>query len=622
VVGFTALAPVPAILEAHVAAVEPSQAAKTPTALPDPIHQFPLLLENLFSADLSGDGLDAHPDARIPNSTPKAPLAPMSVSVRPRLAAVPSEERRFVATHVRAGQSALVLPLPISIPLGSSPEVTVPENASAAGNKPDPAAGEPGLPPGAPLTAKPSDRVPAEALDLPAEDQPPLPAASSLLPPESMAADAAAMNLRSPVAPIESQPERAQIITAQTLRGNVPVQRQGADISITTKKAAPTTNPQATAEKPAGIDEPPTPSPDPVVAPLQFDLPPAPARTPAAEKPSSDESSTAPIPLTFPIGASVLSLRRPSHRDAAPPPPTTQPASLNSGMFENRTPLALSARLVPLETATNEPALSTEPAKPARHREIPPAVRGSFQRNSEKLQATAEAPPPAAPAESSSEESAADPADRAATPAAARHREARSQPEPGRDDGAASAAPAPASESRATAHEQPGIVVPTVQSSARPVPAGVSAPAAESARAAASPLPIEPARIPASAHDIKLEVATGERRVEVRLVERAGEVHLAVRTPDQRLSGALRDNLPELAARLEGAGYRTAAAAETTADSRRGLPHPAAAPQSQSQSDGRQRQRDGDPPPEQQNLEQRHRKQKGNDFAWFMSSLR
>jgi len=67
-----------------------------------------------------------------------------------------------------------------------------------------------------------------------------------------------------------------------------------------------------------------------------------------------------------------------------------------------------------------------------------------------------------------------------------------------------------------------------------------------------APQPASPAR------DIRLQV-NGEQRVDVRLTERAGEVQVAVRTQDPRLTGALRDELPALSARLEQSGFRAEA---------------------------------------------------------------
>src|SRR5208283_2042420 len=82
--------------------------------------------------------------------------------------------------------------------------------------------------------------------------------------------------------------------------------------------------------------------------------------------------------------------------------------------------------------------------------------------------------------------------------------------------------------------------------------------AAPEAPAPATPptaVPDEPIRT-APAHEIKLQVAgDGEQRVEVRISERGGDVFVAVRTPDSRLAGDLRQNLPALASRLEQSGY-------------------------------------------------------------------
>ena len=157
--------------------------------------------------------------------------------------------------------------------------------------------------------------------------------------------------------------------------------------------------------------------------------------------------------------------------------------------------------------------------------------------------------------------------------------------------------------------------------SARLVPAapeGARAPAEPSQQAAMkTPLP-EPGRAaspmatPAAAdapkslpvRELRLEVNGGERKVEVQLIERAGDVHVAVRTPDVRLAGEIRENLPALSSRLEQNGYRT--------ETWRG-------PQDGSRHSGQER----EPPQRQQPPEEvPKRKQKGQQFAWLMSSLR
>ena len=69
----------------------------------------------------------------------------------------------------------------------------------------------------------------------------------------------------------------------------------------------------------------------------------------------------------------------------------------------------------------------------------------------------------------------------------------------------------------------------------------------------------KPAATAAAAHDIKLELKDGNQRVEVRLTERGGDIHVSVRTPDARLSGAMREELPALTAKLEQSGFRAEA---------------------------------------------------------------
>jgi DNA polymerase III subunit gamma/tau len=99
-----------------------------------------------------------------------------------------------------------------------------------------------------------------------------------------------------------------------------------------------------------------------------------------------------------------------------------------------------------------------------------------------------------------------------------------------------------------------------------PAPPVASAPSSSNAAnrsdAPATPEPAVPPEppsgaAPATAHDIKLELNGGGQRVEVRLTDRGGDIQVAVRTPDARLSGAMREDLPALAAKLEQSGFRT-----------------------------------------------------------------
>ncbi len=129
--------------------------------------------------------------------------------------------------------------------------------------------------------------------------------------------------------------------------------------------------------------------------------------------------------------------------------------------------------------------------------------------------------------------------------------------------------------------------------------------------------------------DMKFEVTSGERRVEVRLSERGGEVKMTVRTPDANLASTLRENLPALSARLAESGLKSEAwhPAASSPNERRYTAESSAGGASQ----------DANSQPRQQDREPKHgtgqgrpqcpqepilQKQKGRDFAWLMSSLR
>ena len=181
------------------------------------------------------------------------------------------------------------------------------------------------------------------------------------------------------------------------------------------------------------------------------------------------------------------------------------------------------------------------------------------------------------------------------------------------------------SASRLSARPLEGRPVPGLEQERRP---SAPEPAAPGARPQPEP-PADPVKT-AVARDIKLQVgAEGGDRVEVRVTERGGDVHVAVRTPDSRLAGELREDLPALATRLEQSGFKAetwhpAAAGEHT----RPLDPQAGAASQDAQSQPRQ---DGG---EQQNEQQQQRqretenpdsskpKEQGKDFEWLLSSLR
>jgi hypothetical protein len=144
-------------------------------------------------------------------------------------------------------------------------------------------------------------------------------------------------------------------------------------------------------------------------------------------------------------------------------------------------------------------------------------------------------------------------------------------------------------------------------------------------RSAAAPDPPKP---PAVARDIKLELSgSTEHKVEVRLVERGGEVHLAVRTPDDRLAGEMREHLPLLSSRLEQSGFRADGwhAAGPTGSERRLEVDSSSAQSGDTRERGERHSRGDRDDTEQQrphSLEDPPRKKKGTPFEWLMSSLR
>jgi hypothetical protein len=135
---------------------------------------------------------------------------------------------------------------------------------------------------------------------------------------------------------------------------------------------------------------------------------------------------------------------------------------------------------------------------------------------------------------------------------------------------------------------------------------------------------------PPIARDIRLEVGSPDRKVEVRLVERAGEVRVAVRTPDDRLAEGLREQLPQLSSRLEQSGFHAdewRAAAPGGAERRLDVEDAAAgSPDTRQQGsphDRGQERREGEPrAPRDQEQQSRRNPEKGTPFAWLMESLR
>jgi hypothetical protein len=132
-----------------------------------------------------------------------------------------------------------------------------------------------------------------------------------------------------------------------------------------------------------------------------------------------------------------------------------------------------------------------------------------------------------------------------------------------------------------------------------------------------------------------MQVGGGDQRVQLRVVERAGEVHVDVRTSDGNLAGAMRQELPALASRLEQTGFRAETwhgGAATEADRPQAADSSSGASQDNSQDAPRQDGRGQQDNPQQQQQQQQQRpwedetvrgsKTNRKDFSWLFQSIR
>jgi hypothetical protein len=364
---------------------------------------------------------------------------------------------------------------------------------------------------------------------------------------------------------------------------------------------------------------------DPVRKPAK-QVEPVPERDPAGTKPQ-DQPATEPQPIVAP-----------------PPQPTEKPHTVPQSSTPHRPD-----RPVQLKTSAERPLIATDPKPeespvpqiPSNDGEEPPrplelAFAAKLVPISDPVAASPkEAPPkaetrPAAKADvvpgDSESETADQPSplrERPAAPAVTpRARESRQERHPEQQDPAPQREAAP--EWRAS-FSGPMHEAATSRPAIEPEPAP-GTPAPHSTAAAESAVPAQP--VAPAARDIRIELAGGDRRVEVRLMERAGKVHVAVRTPDAQLAGALRENLPSLSARLEQTGMRTESwhpGADAAADKRPQAAQPSrgdsadARDRESSQSQQRES-KDDSQRRSRENGSQAHRRNKGVSFSWFMPS--
>lgn len=225
---------------------------------------------------------------------------------------------------------------------------------------------------------------------------------------------------------------------------------------------------------------------------------------------------------------------------------------------------------------------------------------------------------PAAPSQPESEKSVpksaagAEDAERPVVHAAAQARHGETP------EGGAIAAPAAAAAS--TAQTAPVVNV----AAAQPGPPRNETSASAPAPATRSAAPPTPAAAPQKPGTLQFQLEGGGQRVQVRVEERAGELRVAVHTPDSHLAGALREDLPTLAAKLEQGGFR----ADTwhTGVERQRAPEAAsgeAASQEGSTPQHQEHQQDEDP--RQNRAKTNDQESQSNperkDFSWLFTSI-
>jgi hypothetical protein len=309
------------------------------------------------------------------------------------------------------------------------------------------------------------------------------------------------------------------------------------------------------------------------------------------------------------LPADAAAAAHPAVQSQPASPPIAQPASSsNGGPEEQPSNVAFTVTLKPADTA---PA----PVSPA-------ATPNPFP---------AERPNPPAEPESPASQDLVPPAEKSARPTLpADSKQPDIDSAPSRKAVETGAPPADAA---GVGHILPNPVSPTDSQPPASSGAGVRTAAPETPAPAATPptaSPDEPAHA-AAAHDIKLQVAgDGEQRVEVRISERGGDVFVAVRTPDSRLSGDLRQNLPALATRLEQSGFHATTWQPGASGARERIAEPQSGAsgqdsEGQARQNGREQQRDRQEQKQKDAANPANAAQPnepGRDFASLLSAIR
>ncbi|MBS1856539.1 MAG: hypothetical protein JST11_14315 [Acidobacteria bacterium] len=502
----------------------------------------------------------------------------------PREATVAEEEPPAAVARDGAGQAATAGGLPVLVEtLPAAPrkgELAVDPLAFSGFAAAQPAAGS------APQTVRPAGENPARA---PRESRAERAAASDSVP----------------------QPDAGRL--APALAAAVP-----SPVPLPPSQAAPANPPDeeapAPSPGPAGL-------PDPVAPPPRTSRPTAGGTQAPAHAPGS-----AVRPAIPPVAGAAPSPRPAGQADALP-----AAGDLSAGLSVRQKPagageagqLAFAARLTAQAQVLRVSGVAA--AAPEGHRTYSPR-QAQAHSDKEALPATAKAPA-AGPAKEEPARADADPAPPAANRPTAAHEPAESA--------RGEAAPLAVHETSAATTPlrtmtAPGNAASSTAAVADPPRGTGDAPRSASRTVLEAAAATEPAKPAAPAREIRLEMARGDGRVEVRLSERAGNLEVAVRTPDNHLAERLREGLPALSDRLAENGVRTETwhTGEVLAPGwRQNHEAPAAAPggrddtppgrQGQEQQPGEGQQRRPRHPDENQ-----PKQEKGKDFEWFLSATR